>query len=146
MDSNILLRILDRGSVHHPAAMKATGTLSAAGHTLCIGTQSLIELWAVATRPIAANGLGLPPPDVRAHIDKLRPGFMLLEEPFDIADRWLELATRYAVSGKQAHDTRLATLMIAHGVTHLLTFNGTDFARYAEVTALDPDDPVLPSP
>jgi hypothetical protein len=28
--------------------------------------------------------------------------------------------------------------MIRHGVTHLLTFNAADFARFAEVTAVAP--------
>jgi hypothetical protein len=37
------------------------------------------------------------------------------------------------------HDVRLVALMLAHGVTHLLTLNGADFRRYSEITCLRPD-------
>lgn len=29
------------------------------------------------------------------------------------------------------HDARLAATMLAHGLSHILTFNTADFARYA---------------
>jgi hypothetical protein len=35
--------------------------------------------------------------------------------------------------------------MHAHGITHILTLNGADFARYPDITALAPAD-VLASP
>jgi hypothetical protein len=34
----------------------------------------------------------------------------------------------------------LVALMLAHGLTHLLTLNSADFARYAEITTVTPDD------
>jgi len=37
-------------------------------------------------------------------------------------------------------DTRLVALMVAHGITHLLTLNPTDFARYSEITAVTPQE------
>jgi hypothetical protein len=40
--------------------------------------------------------------------------------------------------GVQVHDARLVALMEVHGVTHLLTLNAADFARYPGVTALTP--------
>ena len=36
------------------------------------------------------------------------------------------------VSGVQVHDARLVASMIAHNVTRILTFNVTDFERYAD--------------
>jgi len=42
------------------------------------------------------------------------------------------------VSGKQAHDARLAAAMLRHGLTHLLTFNIEDFKRYPSINILDP--------
>ena len=41
------------------------------------------------------------------------------------------LVIDYRVSGVQVHDARLVAAMLAHGVTHILTFNTADFARYA---------------
>ena len=46
--------------------------------------------------------------------------------------------TRLSVKGKQAHDARLAAAMLRHSVTHLLTYNTSDFQRYPEITALSP--------
>lgn len=38
------------------------------------------------------------------------------------------------------------TAMRVHGLTHLLTFNGTDFTRYPGITVLDPSAVVPPTP
>src|SRR5438105_3144076 len=53
---------------------------------------------------------------------------------------WRRLLVLHAVTGVQVHDTRIAATMSVHGVTHLLTFNGGDFARFAGVTARHPRD------
>lgn len=66
--------------------------------------------------------------------------FTCLPEPVDMADRWQAVAYRHSVIGKQAHDARIAALMIAHGVTHLLTLNPTDFARYDGITPVTPQE------
>ena len=38
----------------------------------------------------------------------------------------------------RSHDARLVALMKVHGITHVLTLNPIDFARYAEITAITP--------
>jgi hypothetical protein len=40
--------------------------------------------------------------------------------------------------GVQVHDARLVALMMAHGLSHLLTLNPADFQRYPGITALSP--------
>jgi hypothetical protein len=50
------------------------------------------------------------------------------------------------VLGVKAHDARIVALMITHGLTHALTLNKTDFARYPEVVAVAPDDVVPVTP
>ena len=57
-----------------------------------------------------------------------------------MADRWQAVADKCEVIGKQAHDARIAALMLAHGVAHLLTLNTGDFARYSGVTAVTPQE------
>jgi hypothetical protein len=42
------------------------------------------------------------------------------------------------VTGKSGHDARLVAAMVVHGLTHLLTFNTSHFARYSGITVLDP--------
>jgi predicted nucleic acid-binding protein len=43
-----------------------------------------------------------------------------------------------SVSGKSAHDARLAAVMLVHSITHILTFNATHFARFSAITTVDP--------
>jgi predicted nucleic acid-binding protein len=51
---------------------------------------------------------------------------------------WRQLVVMVGVSGVQVHDARLAAVMRVHGLSHILTFNTTDFARYPGITALHP--------
>ena len=51
---------------------------------------------------------------------------------------WRRLADTYRVVGRQVFDTRLVAVMLAHGITHLLTFNTGHFFRYAGLTVVDP--------
>jgi predicted nucleic acid-binding protein len=41
--------------------------------------------------------------------------------------------------GVQVHDARLAAAMYAHGISHILTFNGNDFRRYPGISAIHAD-------
>ena len=51
---------------------------------------------------------------------------------------WQELVTQHSVKGKQVHDARLVAAMLRHGISHLLTFNVAHFARYSEITVIEP--------
>lgn len=44
----------------------------------------------------------------------------------------------HAVSGVQVYDARLVAVMKVHDVTHLLTLNDRDFARYSGITVVHP--------
>lgn len=100
--------------------------------------QNLIEFWAVATRPAANNGLGLPVDQTAAQLRNLKSLFTLLADTPDVFSEWERIVLQYQVSGKQAHDARLVAAMIVHDVTHLLTFNTTDFKRFTAITAVNP--------
>jgi len=79
------------------------------------------------------------------HYAKLiREKFTCLSELADITDLWQQVASRYDVVGKQAHDARIAAFMLAHGVTFILTLNPTDFARYSSITAVTPQKVIEP--
>jgi predicted nucleic acid-binding protein len=54
--------------------------------------------------------------------------------------RWLELVTANGAHGKRAHDARLVAVMLANGVTRVLTLNAADFAGLGEVTVLSLPD------
>jgi hypothetical protein len=46
--------------------------------------------------------------------------------------------------GKNAHDARFVAAMMAHGLTHLLTFNPQDFRRYSGITVVTPAEILTP--
>jgi predicted nucleic acid-binding protein len=138
LDTGIVLRDSNTQDAQHSLVTRSIGILLSSGWELCIVPQCIYEFWSVATRPAAVNGLGFAPPDARGRSESLLAAFTLLPDPPDLVHRWLELCERYGVSGRQAHDARLVAAMLAHGVTHILTLNGADFRRYAELTVLEP--------
>jgi predicted nucleic acid-binding protein len=140
VDTNILIRVSDADDPTHAVCVEAVRRLQTEANELCFGAQVMIEYWVVATRPRTVNGLGLEPAEVEADLREFERSFRVLAEPPDMAARWRELANRPAVRGRQAHDTRLVALMLAHGVTTLLTLNPADFARYNDLTCLAPQD------
>ena len=58
-DTNIILRRLHRAHTQHRQARDAITKFSKGGNRVCVTSQNLIELWAVGTRPLESNGLGL---------------------------------------------------------------------------------------
>ncbi len=56
-----------------------------------------------------------------------------------LLSEWERLVRAHDVKGKAAHDARLVAAMCLHGLTHILTFNASDFARYPDITVLTPE-------
>jgi len=77
LDTNILLRMIDRQHAASKLVRKALEILRAGDHNLFIAPQNLVEFWAVATRPASSNGLGLSPQQVEALIIRFRILFLL---------------------------------------------------------------------
>ena len=138
-DTNLLLRLVQEGHPMRPAALAAIEHVEVAGDRVVIARQILAELWAVSTRPTGSiNGLGYSTADARVLVDTLRRRFSILPEPDTTLDIWLDIVTRYSVRGRPTHDARLVATMLANGVTRILTFNGGDFTRFAEITVESP--------
>lgn len=112
--------------------------LLARGDELFVIAQNLIEFWAVATRPIANNGLGLTIAQATQELTKLKALFAILPDTADILPEWEQLVVKHQVLGKQVYDARLVAAMRVHNLTHLLTFNIDDFKRFAVITAVNP--------
>jgi predicted nucleic acid-binding protein len=138
VDTNILLRMSDKLSPQRPACLHAIQHLKNRQHELCLCAQTMIEFWVVSTRPREVNGLGLGASDALFDLSAFEQNFMLLPEPDDIAYRWRQIVSQHSVLGRQAHDARLVALMLAHGVSHLMTLNSTDFDRYKQIATTDP--------
>jgi predicted nucleic acid-binding protein len=145
LDTNILLRMAQPGHVHHQLALDAADALRRRGDSLFLVAQNLYEYWVVATRPAAANGLGLSVAQTAAELAQLKTLFTLLPDTPTLFSEWEKLVTTYQVEGKNAHDARLVAAMVVHGLTHLLTFNGADFSRFTNIVTLDPASVVPPA-
>lgn len=138
VDTNVLLRSIDDGQVAQPIAKNGLFALRDRGEILSIFPQNLIEFWAVATRPVANNGLGLSIAKAEVELVSLKTLFELLPDTPEIFPEWERIVLQYRVSGKQAHDARLVAAMRVHNLTHLLTFNIGDFKRFSVITAVNP--------
>jgi len=138
IDTSALLRILQIQSPQYETVARAVEILPRRGRELHIVPQNLVELWAVATRPLAQNGLGLSSQQAEVELSRFKDMFTLLPETPEIYPAWESLVTRYRVIGKPAHDARLVAAMKVHGLTAILTFDKSGFARYDGIEVIDP--------
>lgn len=140
VDSNVLLRLLQRNDPHHSTIRQAVRTLLARGDELCCAPQNIVELWNVSTRPATARGgFGLTTAETDRRVRLIERVFTILDETPAVYPEWRRLVVGHSVMGVQVHDARIVAVMNVHGVTHLLTLNGVDFARYAGITCVPPD-------
>lgn len=138
LDTNVLLRHARADDPCYPLADAAVAALAERGAALRTVPQNLYEFWAVATRPAAANGLGLSPVECASALARLRVLFPLLPDPPGLPAAWEALVVAHDCRGKVAHDARLVAAMRLHGIPALLTFNDADFRRYPGITVLTP--------
>ena len=138
LDTNVAWRRVHEANPQHAAIKSAINSLVLAGERVAVTGQNLIEFRSLATRPLAANGLGLSPDRAVLYTREIEALFPLLRDVPDIYPQWKTLVDRYAVCGRQVHDARLVAVMLVYGVTHLLTLNPVDFRRYAEIAVVEP--------
>ena len=140
-DSNILLRLVQGSHPHHKQADAALYALRSRGDEPCVVPQVIYEYWTVCTRPAESpNGIGMTVMETASTMRRLRQLFPLYRDERAIFERWEKLVTQHDVKGKNAHDARLVAAMLRHGLTHLLTFNGSHFKRFTEITVLTPSE------
>ena len=138
--TNIVLRIAQPSHPMHAEAAKSVRALLHRKEALHVAPQVAYEFWVAATRPVANNGLGLSIEQTKRLVRRAEAFFMFVPDVPTIFQEWLRLVETYSVSGVNAHDARLVAAMKIHGLTHLLTFNSTDFKRYhgVEITVVTP--------
>ena len=140
VDTSLLVRALQP---HHELcvlAKRAIDKFRLQNRSLYLVPQNLVELWVVATRPVAQNGLGLSIPEAASELMRLKIMFPLLPDTPAVYQVWENLVIQYQVSGKPAHDARLVAAMQVHGLTAILTFDRTGFSRYAGIEVVHPAD------
>jgi predicted nucleic acid-binding protein len=137
-DTNILVRGVHRKAAKHREVLRALPILRSRGDRVCVVPQNLYEFWAVATRPLDSNGLGLTPFQADRITSRIEELCAVLRDPRELYDEWRRLIVAHAISGKKAHDARLAAAMNLHGIKHILTLNPGDFGRYPGISIIEP--------
>jgi predicted nucleic acid-binding protein len=140
VDTNILLRVLHRTDPRHAIVRGAARTLRTNSHELRTTAQNFTEFWNASTRPMNSNDFGLTPTETARLLRIAERLFPLLPDSPAIYPEWRRLVVEHSVSGVQVYNARLAASMLVHHVTHILTFNTSDFARYAPegIVAVNP--------
>lgn len=145
VDTNVLARFVDRRHPHSNLARTALKKLAEDKQTLCVTPQNAIELWNVVTRPLDKNGLGRTTAEAFRILRMVERFFVMLPDTPQIYQVWRRLVIEHQVHGVQVHDARLVAVMRAHDISHILTFNGKDFARYSRdgIVAVHPNDDAI---
>lgn len=138
VDSNILIRLTKRDHADYSLVRTAVGALEEDGAPLFYTHQNMAEFWNASTRPVEKNGFGLTISETNGNAREIEKAFTLLPDSEAVYHEWRRLVVAHSVSGAQVHDARLVAAMRVHGVAHILTFNGRDFARYPGITAVHP--------
>ena len=137
-DTNIPPRTLHPPAPDRAAVLATVRRLRADRGRVVTFPQNIAEFWNVCTRPEAARG-GYGLSDAKALRRPTR-----IEVLYAMAathDTWRQLVITHGVPGKQVRDARLVALMAGHDMTHVVTLNAKDFARYPGLAVIDPAAP-----
>jgi predicted nucleic acid-binding protein len=138
-DTGILVRLLERTDPQHADVRQAVRLLRNRGYGSVIAPQNAAEFWSVCTRPATARGgLGLSVPEADHRLRIIERLYRVLPDSSAQYQLWRQLVLANNVMGVKVHDARLVAFMVVHGITHVLTLNASDFARYSGITALTP--------
>lgn len=138
-DANIYLRTINPQGALYADTLRAVTALEQRGDQILLVPQNLFEVWNALTRPIANNGFGFAILDALTVISDMESKHPLWLDTLETLRQWKRLIEVYEVKGVQVHDARMAAACLSHNVTHILTYNTTDFQRYAaELTAVAP--------
>jgi len=91
-DTNLLLRLADPASEQHKVVTQALARLLSQGDEVYVTPQNFIEFWAVATRPLEANGFGWTSHRTAKEVTDLRDRFVDLVREIpgdDRPDYWI---------------------------------------------------------
>ena len=99
----------DPDSEQHAVATQALAHLLGQGDEIHLAPQNFIEFWAVATRPVEANGFGWTSERTAKEVADLQARFAMLPDSPEVFTRWLDLVKRLPVRGKRVDDATLNT-------------------------------------
>ncbi len=139
VDTNILLRMTRRSDPQHRIVDAALAQLASQATILHYTHQNIAELWNAMTRPLDRNGLGLTVADAEREVRAIEAGMVFLPDSELVYREWRRIVVLHSVVGAQVHDARLAAVMYAHRVSHILTLNVSDFSRFNGIISVHPN-------
>lgn len=145
VDANLLLYAIDSTSpFHRQAATWVEAALSGA-QRVALPWQSLAAFLRISTHPRAWDHPLSPQTAVSLVEDWLGAGPVWIPEPGPgYADILLGMISKYQIRSNLVTDAQLAALAVEYGLT--VYSADTDFARFTELTWVNPISPDLISP
>lgn len=137
IDTNVLVYVTRPSVAQHTIAFDSLNRLEMQGAPLWISTQIVREYLAVVTRP-QATAPALPMASAIADVRCFLDTFNVADCGSRVLERLLDLLARRHAVGRQVHDANIVATMLEFDIRRLLTFNGTDFRRYAREIDLVP--------
>lgn len=137
-DTNIIFRRVLKDDPLHPLVTDAVNVLLRQQAEVFLCAQNLIEFHALATRPEAANGLGMSVERALDESKRIRDLFPLLPDTEEVFLRWRELVEKHQIVGRQVYDTRIVAVMTVHKVSRILTLDPDHFRRFTEIQVITP--------
>ena len=119
IDTNILLRLFRKVDPLHQLIKGTLSGLNGQGCGLYFSLQNIAEFWNVCTRPTDRNGFGLTDAETNKCVDEIERNMTFLPDNQQVYSNWRQL-------------------VVAYGVTRILTMNQQDFLRYPAIQAVHP--------
>jgi len=133
VDTNILVYCNNKDSSYCKPAREKLDEFITKGNILFTSDQVLREYLVIMTR----SGILEKPISPELAVDDIKR----MQEQFNVLfpdDKTLEilsdLIVTHGISGKRVHDTAIVSLMLANGISHILTNNVDDFKTFPEIT------------
>ncbi|HEY4313825.1 MAG TPA: type II toxin-antitoxin system VapC family toxin [Pirellulales bacterium] len=140
LDTGILLRAFDARNPQCRGIRQALRKLLSRQERLTVALQNIAEFWNVSTRPVESNGFGLATDRIGQRLKLLESGCEVLTESDESYRIWKGLLAAHSISGVAVHDARLVSVMLANGISTIVTLNVKDFRRYSGISAVVPSD------
>lgn len=78
--------------------------------------------------------------EAETEVQQIEDQFPMLEDSPKVHEQWRRLVTQHRVTGVHVHDCRLVAVMLAHGLSNILTFDSEYVERYPGINAVNPAD------
>ena len=140
VDANVLVYAALKDDARHEASK---ALLKDAGRgAMHISPQILAEFYSTITSPKRVTA-PYSPSEAIDFIETLLSYDHVVILPInqDVPSPWISLLKATEVRGPHVFDLQIAATMLAHGVTNLVTYNGTDFRDVAEIQTSEPERP-----